>query len=129
MFVEQFEEGTLCMQRWIKCLRYLPCNLLKFVHFGMVCFHPYMSCWGSWVIKTVMNDFCFDVLPFGRLRSIFMEDDIVTQGSMLPIHILWKNCKKRILNPHPNDINSLFEVLIYEIKPMDHLLCDASECK
>ena len=49
----------------------------------------------------------FDVLPSGRLHSLFMEAEIVTQGSMLPIRILWKNDKKWMLNPHPNDINRL----------------------
>ena len=47
-----------------------------------------------------------DVLLSRRLNSLFMEDRIVTQGSMLPIRILWKNDKKWMLNPHPNDINS-----------------------
>ena len=51
----------------------------------------------------------FDILPSRRLHSIFMEDDVVTQGSMLLIRILWKNNKKWMLNPHPNDINCLFE--------------------
>ena len=36
----------------------------------------------------------FDVLPFGRLHSLFVEDGIVTQGNMLPIRILWKKDKK-----------------------------------
>ena len=36
----------------------------------------------------------FDVLRSGRLHSIVMEEDVVSQGSMLPIHILWKNDKK-----------------------------------
>ena len=86
----------------IEYLQYLPFSLLKFV--CIVCFHPYMSCWGSWVIKSLMV--YFDVFSYGRLHSIFIEDDVATQGSMLPICILWKNDKKWMLNPHPNDINS-----------------------
>ena len=58
-----------------------------------------------------------------------MEDGVVVQGSMLPIHILRKNGKKWILNPHPNDINSLFELWVYENKHMDHLLWDLGEWK
>ena len=64
----------------------------------------------------------FDVLPFLQLHSIFMEDNVVTQGSMLPIRILWKNDKEWMLNPHPNDIIFLSNVWVYENKPMDHLL-------
>ena len=56
-----------------------------------------MSCSGS------HECFYLDVLPSGRLHSIFMEDDVVTQGSMLHIHILWKDSKKWMLNPHLND--------------------------
>ena len=51
-----------------------------------------------------------------------MEDNVVTQGSMLPIRILWKNDKEWMLNPHPNDIIFLSNVWVYENKPMDHLL-------
>ena len=40
MFVEQFREGTLCMQKWIEYVQCLPFNLLKLIYFGMVCFHP-----------------------------------------------------------------------------------------
>ena len=54
MFVAQFGVGTLCMQKWIECLQCLPFILLKLVYFGMVCFHLYMSCWGSKVIKTLV---------------------------------------------------------------------------
>ena len=57
-----------------------------------------------------------------------MEDDVVTQGSMLPIRILWKNGKKWMLSPHPNDINSLYELWVYEKKPI-HLLHDLGEWK
>ena len=68
----------------------------------------------------------FNVLPFGRLHSLLnMKDEVVTQGSMLPIRILWKNDKKWILNPHPSDIKWLFELWIYENKPIDHL-CEIS---
>ena len=56
-----------------------------------------------------------------------MEDDVVTQGSMLPICILWKNGKKQTLNTHPNDINSLSELRVYENKSIDHLLWDIGE--
>ena len=50
-----------------------------------------------------------------------MEDEVITRGSILPIRILWKNNKNWMLNPHPNDINNLFELWIYGNKPMDHL--------
>ena len=56
-----------------------------------------------------------------------MEDEVVSQGSMLPIHILWNNSKKWMLNPHQNDINNLFELWVYVNKPIDHLLLDPSE--
>ena len=49
----------------------------------------------------------FDVVRFGRLHSILMDNKVVTQGSMLLVRILWKNDKKCVLNPHPNDINNL----------------------
>ena len=69
-------------------------------------------------------------MPFGRLHSsIFMEDKVVTQGNMLPVHILWKNDKKSMLNPHPNDINILSELLVYENKPIYKLLWDPNEWK
>ena len=58
-----------------------------------------------------------------------MEDDVVTQGSMLPIRILWKNDKKWMLNPHPNDIIGLSKLWLYENKPIDRLLWDLSEWK
>ena len=109
----------------IEYLQYLPFSLLKFV--CIVCFHPYMSCWGSWVIKSLMV--YFDVFSYGRLHSIFIEDDVATQGSMLPICILWKNGKKQILKPHPNDIISLFKLCFYENKSIDHLLWDLGEWK
>ena len=35
----------------------------------------------------------FDVLCSGRLHSIIMEDEVVSQGSMLLVRILWKNDK------------------------------------
>ena len=46
---------------------------------------------GVKVYKNSYEWLYFDVLPSIRLHSIFMEDDVVTQGSMLPIRILWKN--------------------------------------
>ena len=58
-----------------------------------------------------------------------MEDEVVTQGSMFPIRILWKNDKKWMLNPHLNDVNKLFELWVYENKPIDHLLWDPGEWK
>ena len=70
-----------------------------------------------------------DVLPFGRLHSLFMEDKIVTQWSMLPIHILCMKDKKWMLNPHPNDINNLSELWVCENKPIDRLLWDPGEWK
>ena len=71
----------------------------------------------------------FDVLRSGRLHSIVMEDEVVSQGSMLPVRILWKNDKKWMLNPHPNDINNLSELWVYENKPIDKLLWDPNEWK
>ena len=71
----------------------------------------------------------FDVLRCGRLHSIVMEDEVVSQGSMLPVCILWKNNKKWMLNPHPNDINNLSELWVYENKPIDKLLWDPNEWK
>ena len=56
----------------------------------------------------------FDVLCSGQLHSIIMEDKVVSQGSMLSVRILWKNDKKWMLNPHPNDINNLSELWVYE---------------
>ena len=50
-----------------------------------------------------------------------MEDKVVSQGSMLLVHILWKNDKKWMLNPHPNDLNNLSELWVYENKPIDKL--------
>ena len=46
---------------------------------------------GVKVYKNSYEWLYFDVLPSIQLHSIFMEDDVVTQGSMLPIRILWKN--------------------------------------
>ena len=69
----------------------------------------------------------FDVLPSRRLHSLFVEDEIVTQGNMLPISILWKKDKKYMLNPHPNDINNLSELWVYENKPIDKLLWDPND--
>ena len=66
-------------------------------------------------------------MPSGQLHSIFMEYEVVTRGSIMPIRILWKNDKKWMLNPHPNDINNLFELWVYENKPIDHLQWDPSE--
>ena len=48
---------------------------------------------------------------------------------MLPIHILWKKYKKCMLNPHPNDINNLSKLCVYENKPIDRLLWDPGEWK
>ena len=59
----------------------------------------------------------------------FIEDKVVTQGSILPIHILWMNNKKWILDPYPNNINSLSELLVFENKPIDHLLGDPDQWK
>ena len=70
----------------------------------------------------------FDVLRFGRMHSIIMEDEVVSQGSMLPVRILWKNDKNWVLNPHPNDINNLSELWVYENKPIDKLLWNPNEC-
>ena len=56
-----------------------------------------------------------------------MEDEVVTQGSMFPIRILWKNDKKWMLNPHPNDIIGLSKLWLYENKPIDRLLWDLGE--
>ena len=58
-----------------------------------------------------------------------MEDKIVIQGSMLLIRILWKKDKKWIFNPHPNDINSLSKLWVYEVKPIDRLSWDPDEWK
>ena len=56
-----------------------------------------------------------------------MEDGIATQGTMLPIRILWNKDKKWMLNLDPNDINSLSELWVYENKPIDRLLWDPNE--
>ena len=71
----------------------------------------------------------FDVLPSGRLHSLFVEDEIVTRGNRLSIRVLWKKDKKWILNPHPNDVNNLSDLWVYETKPIDRLLWDPSEWK
>ena len=43
----------------------------------------------------------FDVLCSGRLHSIIMEDEVVSQGSMLHVRILWKNDKKMDVESTP----------------------------
>ena len=48
-----------------------------------------------------------------------MEDDVVTQWSMLLIRILWKNGKKWLL----------YELWLCENKSIDHLLWDPGEWK
>ena len=53
-------------------------EVLKFFYFGMVCFHPNLSCWGSGFIKTLVNScLYFNVLLSRWRHSIYMEDDVV----------------------------------------------------
>ena len=49
---------------------------------------------GIKVYKTSHECLYFNILPSQRLHSLFMEEEVVDQESMLPNRILWKNDKK-----------------------------------